>query len=603
MLERLPFELGEAVYEHAGLTTQLLHGRLPLPLDDRTSALVWIECMANDLVGCVPMLPQRNLTFEPYLAPPSDAIVAAIRARPDMAPFDHSLSDAETQYIRAAMFSLETCRLLLQSQLRIRVEGRVDEMPKTRHGPHWLVMLAAAGVGDTATMQSIVDARGRLLRMNLVAPVAIALAYDQTKSIEQLLPHLPRPARLVPKAIEANAVKCFEMLASQFGLSCVSRHCILLAARDNHDSILTWLIEHHGMLSQTQMQQLASVCAKYRRIDLLRAFSSNGIRLRMLPYYAARAAVCGDMELFGVLRPHLDGDDWFNIAMRIAAGKGNLDAVRRLHSDFDLACDHSAMDAAAAGGHMDVIEFLRTHRTEGFSGAAMIVAARGGHLGVVRFLHEQQIECNDTVAMDCAARNGHIDVLEFLGIERGARCSRNAFLLAVRQRMFPTLTWLLAHYPDTPVEDLQAGLQEALRIWSQNVTSSIVRHNPKVADAEVARRLLRRRWFDSFRIVIESGHFVPSSEMLTSVIATGNLEIVRLLIDSGARLNTVDTASWTRCYFPYEKQIFRLLFERFPDMDWSKLTAHGPNVSSQLAEFVKSLIAERDAGAAQPGQS
>nr|KAJ3406514.1 hypothetical protein HK105_003545 [Polyrhizophydium stewartii] len=534
--------------------------------------------MANDLVGCVPLLPQRSLTFEPYLAPPSDAIVAAIRARPDMAPFDHSLSDAETQYIRAAMFSFETCRLLLQSQLRIRVEGRVDKMPKTRHGSHWLVMLAAAGVGDTATMQSIVDARGRLLRMNLVAPVAIALAYDQTKSIEKLLPHVPRPARLVPKAIEANAVKCFEMLASQFGLSCVSRHCILLAARDNHDSILTWLIEHHGMLSQTQMQQLASVCAKYRRIDLLRAFSSNGIRLKLHHAEAARAAVCGDMELFGVLRPHLDGDDWFKVAMRIAAGKGNLDAVRRLHSDFDLACDHGAMDAAAVHGHLGVLEFLHTHRTEGRLDKAMYSAAIHGHLDIVRFLHEQQIVCDDTRAIDIAACNGHLDVVKFLGIERGARCSR------------------------MPVEDLQAEMRHILQWWYRDVVACLIRHNPKVADMDIARELLRLWWLDLFKIVVESGHFVPSSEMLTLAVRRTDVDIVRLLIDRGARLDTVNTAEWTKQYLPQSKELFRLLFERFPGEHWFRLTVYGPNISPQLAEFVKSLIDKREDGAAQPGQ-
>ncbi|KAL2919087.1 hypothetical protein HK105_201357 [Polyrhizophydium stewartii] len=443
MLERLPFELGEAVYEHAGLTTKLLHSRLPLPLDDRTSALVWIDCMANDLVGCVPKLPQRSLTFEPYLAPPSDAMKSAILKRHDLASTHFGLGFSRRLILDIVLFSMDACK--------------------------------------------------------------------KTSSLELLLPYIKSAERLVPAAIEANATRSFKMLAERVGVSRVAKCHINHAFKKLQDSLILWMIKNHHCIAQTQFDHIVVACIEYRRIDLLKTAVNFGIRLSAYGEHAGKAAACGDMELFAFIKSHLNSDDWFKEAMRIAAGKGDLEAVRRLHSDFDLACDHGAMDAAAAGGHMDVIEFLHTHRTEGFTGAAMIGAAQAGHLGVVRFLHEQRIECNDTKAMDGAACNGHVDVLEFFRTERGARCSAKAIAHAAHNGHARSVNWLLEHFPDESILGVRDAIYNATRQRHRKLASQLIHSYTHLTDTAIAIALTDRCWMDLFKIVARTCQIIPRS--------------------------------------------------------------------------------------------
>ncbi|KAL2919085.1 hypothetical protein HK105_201355 [Polyrhizophydium stewartii] len=616
MLERLPFELGEAVFEHAGLATKLLHGRLPLPLDDRTSALVWIDCMANDLVGCVPLLPLRSLTFEPYLAPPSRAMVAAIRKKPGT---ELAILSQSESVIRAALLSLETCRLLLQKARRQRLATPSSSSKKSAVEHDRAIMVAAAGVGDTAALRSAIASQGRSLNVKLDDIVKATLRYDQKASFEVLLPHIVRPARFISNAVAANAIKCFKMLTQQFGVDEIDGESVFCAVEHGYDDICTWLVENSSLISPKQRECFVFACIKYRRIDLLRAFNDSGVRLKLHHAEAARAASRGDMELFGVLRPHLVGDNWFKLAMRIAAGKGDLDAVRRLHSDFDLACDQGAMDAAAAGGHMDVIEFLRTHRTEGFSGAAMIGAAQGGHLGVVRFLHEQQIVCDDTVAMDCAARNGHIDILEFLSTERGARCSSKAIGSAAHNGHTGTVDWLLEHFPDESIRGIPAAVDNSIESKHRQLAARLIRNYPETVDGAAACKLFNFRWLDLAKIVVDSGHLSPSSELLRMTVMSGDVGIAKALIDSYnlalspemLRLAILsDNAEMLELVIGYcvrpegdlfrvwqytkhsnaSKPIVKLLFERFPDLPWSVVAESKFGYPRWLQKLAQSLL-------------
>nr|KAJ3405700.1 hypothetical protein HK105_003679 [Polyrhizophydium stewartii] len=630
MLERLPFELGEAVYEHAGLATKLLHGRLPLPLDDRTSALVWIECMANDLVSCVPLLPQRSLTFEPYLAPPSDAMKAAIRARPDMVSANLDDLSNSTNAAKAAMYSIETCKILLREELAHRARRKDAYWSPKTYASQWVVVLAAAGVGDTATMQSILSTRIQDLGIDLSDAIKAALRYDQVVSLETLLPRIDSPKKLVPVAMDANAVECFKMLVAKAPVDGIASNHIFGAVKDNRSVMIQKILENRHKLSHKQLDWLVKASVKYRRLDLLRAVSSGGFSLGQYVDEAGEAAAWGDMEMFDIFRPHLVGNNWFKVAMRIAAGKGNLDAVRRLHSDFDLACDHGAMDAAAARGHMDVIEFLRTHRTEGFSGAAMIGAAQGGHLGVVRFLHEQQIECNDTEAMDGAACNGHIDILEFFRTERGARCSSKAIVRAAGNNYLRSVKWLLEHFPDESKQEMSTAIQYAVEWHDPKLPSKLIVGNETLVGDRITRRLIQRKWFDLAKLVLESRHFktsfetvrqayfsknldifklvidlwnhVPPAQFLIWAIRDKRLEMARMLIDHGVQFDIEHAKRWASSSSETQYPCWALLVERFPDLDWETFWKSMLNSRTSLALFIKNLIKERDAGAAQSGK-
>ncbi|KAL2919032.1 hypothetical protein HK105_201302 [Polyrhizophydium stewartii] len=629
MLERLPFELGEAVYEHAGLATQLLHGRLPLPLDDRTSALVWIECMANDLVGCVPLLPLRSLTFEPYLARPSRAMVAAIRKKPRMPFVDLSSVHLERVAKAAAACSLETCQMLYRKEFKKRVRF-VRGVPVFPRDGVKTLLTAAAGVGDTATMQSILSTRIQDLGIDLSDAIKAALRYDQVVSLETLLPRIDSPKKLVPVAMDANAVECFKMLVAKAPVDGIASNHIFGAVKDNRSVMIQKILENRHKLSHKQLDWLVKASVKYRRLDLLRAVSSGGFSLGQYVDEAGEAAAWGDMEMFDIFRPHLVGNNWFKVAMRIAAGKGNLDAVRRLHSDFDLACDHGAMDAAAARGHMDVIEFLRTHRTEGFSGAAMIGAAQGGHLGVVRFLHEQQIECNDTEAMDGAACNGHIDILEFFRTERGARCSSKAIVRAAGNNYLRSVKWLLEHFPDESKQEMSTAIQYAVEWHDPKLPSKLIVGNETLVGDRITRRLIQRKWFDLAKLVLESRHFktsfetvrqayfsknldifklvidlwnhVPPAQFLIWAIRDKRLEMARMLIDHGVQFDIEHAKRWASSSSETQYPCWALLVERFPDLDWETFWKSMLNSRTSLALFIKNLIKERDAGAAQSGK-
>nr|KAJ3419785.1 hypothetical protein HK105_006518 [Polyrhizophydium stewartii] len=566
MLERLPFELGEAVFEHAGLATKLLHGRLLLPLDDRTSALVWIECMANDLVSCVPMLPQRRLTFEPYVAPPSDAMVAAIRARPDMALTDFGKLDQHTFAAKAATFSLDVCKEMLDLELRRRL-------------------------GNTKLLQLVLDTQLFQMTMSLAGAFEAALHYDRVESVELLAQHTGFVGRkIIQTAVMSNAVKCFGVIESRFSLSSITLRSIYQAAKNSNGVILGCVARQYGSLSASQLDWLVKASVKYRRLDALRAMSNGGFRFILFSDIAAKAAARGDMELFAFFRPYFNNDYWFKDAMRIAAGKGDLDAVRLLHSDFDLACDHGAMDAAAAGGHMDVIEFLRAHRTEGFTGAAMIGAAQAGHLGVVRFLHEQRIECDDTKAMVCAAHNGHVGVLEFFRTKRGARCSAQVIKVAMLYNHDRVIQWLLEHFPDESKQEMTLCIMELIELKHFYLVSKLFRSKAKFAHEQILPKLLQHKCYDLVKVLLKSSHFSLPSKNLLLADCSRDFEAFRLLIEYGAApsddvLRLVGQAPFT----PDAMAIADFLFERFPDLDWDTVAATLDVYSEEFKEHVMKL--------------
>ncbi|KAL2919084.1 hypothetical protein HK105_201354 [Polyrhizophydium stewartii] len=599
MLERLPFELGEAVYEHAGLTTQLLHGRLPLPLDDRTSALVWIDCMANDLVGCVPTLPQRNLTFEPYLAPPSDAMKSAIRARPVMALAKLNPKDSEDIVMKSALFSLETCRLLLRRELGHRATRPAEHWPKRAYASDWVVMVAAAGVGETTTMRRIIKAdEYQVVEHDGV--VLAAMRHDQRASIEELFPHLGHPAGLASVAIKNNAVECLDAIGSQFGLSRVTDSHIHSAVRDRRSGPLVWMIEHCSQLSEQQLNALVNTCVRYNRADYLRAIAKQGISATLDHGLAGKAAGGGDMKLIQLLAPHLVGDRWFSIAMGIAAGDGNLDAVRRLH----LYSVQGAYSTAVANEDQ----------------------------GVARLEKERWIVCDITEAMDSAASNGHVDVLEFLHTERGAKCSFRALPVAAKRGDDRTVDWLLEWCSAESMKDMELAIFYAVAYKRRKITNCLITRHVKHTTERIAGRLLWIRWYDLAKIVIDSGHFVPSVKWLELAlearnaeivelikpmieahdstpptrwlhIATcyGNVEIVKLLIDRGARPDERFFCHFTPFgYFDVAEPAIELLFQRFPELDWQGYSEQRTWYSAGFAAFVKSLIEKRNNNKHEP---
>jgi putative sugar O-methyltransferase len=114
-----------------------------------------------------------------------------------------------------------------------------------------------------------------------------------------------------------------------------------------------------------------------------------------------------------------------------AAGRGDLDLVRRLHqSGADLrAHDNEPLCRACERGHLEVVSYL--HHNGGPLSARndepLCLACEGGHLDLVRYLHQNGVELNvrDNEPLCRACQGGHLDLVRYLNQNGVSLIARN----------------------------------------------------------------------------------------------------------------------------------------------------------------------------------
>ncbi|KAL2916690.1 hypothetical protein HK105_203804 [Polyrhizophydium stewartii] len=86
LVARLPAELQHRIYAAAGHLTELLHGRLGGSPTQADVDVAWAQCLDDDLVHLVPLLPKRTLSWE-LLFVRSERMLLAVAADPALGVF------------------------------------------------------------------------------------------------------------------------------------------------------------------------------------------------------------------------------------------------------------------------------------------------------------------------------------------------------------------------------------------------------------------------------------------------------------------------------------------------------------------------------------
>ncbi|KAF8418426.1 ankyrin repeat-containing domain protein [Tirmania nivea] len=225
-----------------------------------------------------------------------------------------------------------------------------------------------------------------------------------------------------------------------------------------------------------------------------------------------------------------------------------------------VAHDTTALIAAIRGGHQDVVSWLLDRGADvnvvAHDTTALIAAARGGHLDVVSLLLDRSAEVNlvahDTTALITAIRGGHQDVMSRL-LDRGADVNvvahdTTALFAAIRGGHQDVVSLLLNGGADVNmVAHDTTALVAAIRGGHQDAVSLLLRRG---ADVNVVA-------YDTTALIaaIRGGHWDVVSRLLdrgadvnvvahdtTALIAAargGHLDVVSLLLNRGVEVNVV----------------------------------------------------------------
>ncbi|RLN87695.1 hypothetical protein DYB28_000659, partial [Aphanomyces astaci] len=145
----------------------------------------------------------------------------------------------------------------------------------------------------------------------------------------------------------------------------------------------------------------------------------------------------------------LDLDDFDNL-VQVAAERGHLQAIVRLHEMAYESGTNDALVAAATNGHLNVVEYLAdSHRTNAQQVAhAVVAAAARGNMAIVQFLTKNGSSSSSArAAFTMASANGHLPIVRWL-YEHGTQdWSADAFTLAAAGGHVEVLTYLTQEKP------------------------------------------------------------------------------------------------------------------------------------------------------------
>jgi putative sugar O-methyltransferase len=232
-------------------------------------------------------------------------------------------------------------------------------------------------------------------------------------------------------------------------------------------------------------------------------------------------------------RPEGAENAFLHRAICKAAGKGDLDAVRRLQQKGASlqADDHEPLCQACQGGHLDVVRYLhrRGVNLNARDNEPLCRACQNGHLDVVRYLHGNgliafvrnlrgnniELNARDGEPLCRACEGGHLEVVRYL--------QGNGVKLDVRDN-------------EPLLRACGGGHLHVVLHLQQNGVNLAARGNEPLCCAAAAGHL------ELVRYIHQNGGDIspPDNEPLCRAVAAGHLELVRYIHQNGGDISPTD---------------------------------------------------------------
>ncbi|KAK6356797.1 hypothetical protein TWF718_001138 [Orbilia javanica] len=306
---------------------------------------------------------------------------------------------------------------------------------------------------------------------------------------------------------------------------------------------------------------------------------------KMLLSYTAEHGLLGVLEI--ILKNNTlninTPDNLTNMTpLMFAAKKGFVECVRLLLQEQYLAIDrrdrngYTALHLATTEGHFEVVKLLLSHGADiaaeepAKKQTALHMAATRGDEKVVRFLLDQgldteQQDSTGRTPLDLASGSGHVGVVTIL-LAKGAQVfvtpwtprdrqhGRSAVRSAAKHGHIQVLKLLFGHKDNVPPVEKSEGwddnrgicLHEGITGRHEGVVEYIMdavaeeRLEQIYAKSTVAQTAIRTENLSMVQLVLKKRttvNDIKRTRELHSALGKGNLDILKLVINSGADIN------------------------------------------------------------------
>lgn len=364
---------------------------------------------------------------------------------------------------------------------------------------------------------------------------------------------------------------------------------LLLAAEEEHTEIAILLIEHQADVHASNLQghTVWGWAAFTRNLALMTHLAQHGIN--------PGRSIIDD-----------DGNEWN--ALLLAAEDGELPIVRFLVEqgvDVNTVIDNgrTAFISAASEGHLHVLDYLLAQGVDLQTPSrkncvALLYAAGGGHNDVVQYLLELGVSVdvrhNGWTAFLVAAQNGKLETIKLL-LQHGADINetveeqqwkgRNALIIACSEDYSDIVRFLIdrnAELNAKSANDDWTGLMWSIKQGNRELVTMLLEGGADI------------------HTVVEHGAWKGHTPLMLAA-GEGHVEIVRLLCEQGAALETTLPDGWTALMLAAHRgdlKTVETLIEQGADVNtivkagkWKDYTALMAAILKKHIEIVRFLLA------------
>ncbi|KAL2914245.1 hypothetical protein HK105_206189 [Polyrhizophydium stewartii] len=440
MLERLPAELDAMIMRHAGCMTQFLHGRLPQPMSLQTLMLLWTECLIDNDVRGVQLLPRIDFKLHEFFVHSNKMVQTLTQRGYYVSTIQSSWSSADytcNKLVDHVVKCPQAAPLLLPFFRRLCHRWQSNSLQFR------LMCIAAAAAGDLAVLSKLMEGgpttenwwienifrssssriAGRLGHREIMCKM-----FDVSK-----LEHFS-----LDGAVQSNNLELVKMFVSRGAR--IDDNDIVAALRFNFNELALYLIQQELLqFRRSDFGERLPAAAKDGRLEIIKFVFEMPGKATFLEETLTQAIVGG----------------WVDVAHWLVTGP-----AKDVWSPQLVEC--------VAKSSLVMFGVLQQARSDLPTSDIMDAAACIGNLDLVQHMHERGFSCT-TAAMDGAAENSHINVVRFLHDNRTEGCTRAGLARALNRSSPETLDLMLA----SPVSGSVKDAQKVLYNWS--LTERVVR--------------------------------------------------------------------------------------------------------------------------------